>query len=185
MLIGVVGQKGSGKTLFQSILGNYIHVKTGLPLRANYELANSEPVLTTRDIWKLRNEIFCFDELWITMDGRFWKENAELTYWIMQIRHRDILVIYTAQHRSEIEKRVRLATDLFVISQKIKKDNKLIHKYTFLEPDLMSEDTFTIGKSYLIYNPEKFYNLYNTKELIWQIKHVKMSFDEIQELSAN
>lgn len=185
MLIGVIGQKGSGKTLFQSVLGNYVHQKTGLPLRANYALRNSEPVKTTKDIWLLRNEIFCFDELWITMDGRFWKENAELSYWIMQIRHRDILVIYTAQHRSEIEKRVRLATDLFVIAQKARSGNKIIHKYTFLEPDLMNEDVFSIGRTYLISNPELFYNLYDTKELIWQIHHVKMNMDEIQELSAN
>jgi len=185
MLIGVIGQKGSGKTLFQSILGVYVHKKTGLPLRANYALRFSEPVNNTKDIWRLKNEIFCFDELWITMDSRFWKENSELTYWIMQIRHRDILVIYTAQHRSEIEKRVRLATDLFVISQKLIQNNKIVHKYTFLEPDLMSEDTFLIGRTYLISNPEMFYNLYDTKELIWRIKHVKMNFDEIQELSAN
>lgn len=183
MLIGIIGQKGAGKTLFQSILGTYVSQITGLPLRANYALENSEPVKTTIDIWKLRNEVFCFDEIWITMDSRFWKDNAELTYWIMQIRHRDILVLYTAQHRSEIEKRVRLATDLFVICEKQNKNNQRLHKYTFLEPDLMNEDTFKIGRTYLLSNPEKFYNIYNTKQLVWPIDYVKLSMDDIKELS--
>lgn len=184
MLIGIIGKKGSGKTLFLSGLGNYIHFKTGLPLRANYNLQNSAPVKTTKEIWQLREEIFCFDELWITMDSRFWKQNAELSYWIMQIRHRDIIVLYTAQHFSEIEKRVRLATDLYVMCQKVKKE-KIYHKYTFLEPDLFDEMSFKVGRSYLLSSPELLYNTYNTKELIWNIQHIKLSFDDIVELSAN
>jgi len=118
------------------------------------------------------------------MDSRFWKENASLTYWIMQTRKRGVMVFYTAQHRSEIEKRIRLATDIFIFCSPLKIQGKPAHKYTFLEPDLMNEDVFNVGRSYILSSPEKFYSLYDSFKLMWPIEYVKMSDREIQSLST-
>lgn len=180
LAIGIIGAKGSGKTMVMSILGEYLHLQTNAPLRANYSLLNSIPVRTTKDIWQMKREIFCFDEIWITMDSRFWKDNAELSYWIMQIRHREVILLYTAQHRSEIEKRVRLATDLFVLCEAIEKNGRKMHSYTFLEPDIMNEDVFKIGRKYIIDDLFKWYFLYNTRELVFPIEYVKLTMEEIK-----
>lgn len=183
MMIGIIGRMRSGKTLLQSIMANYFVSKTNLTLYANYPLVGSKQVKTTRDIWALNDCIFCFDEIWMTMDSRFWKDNATLTYWIMQTRKRGVLVFYTAQHRSEIEKRVRLATDLFIFCNSIEINGKKGHKYTFLEPDLMDEDCFNIGRSYLLLKPEIWYNLYDSFKLMWPIDYVKMTTEEIKQIS--
>jgi hypothetical protein len=185
MMIGIIGRMRSGKTLLQSILADYLRKKTELELHANYPLKNSSEVKTTKDIWRLNNCIFCFDEIWMTMDSRFWKDNASLSYWIMQTRKRGVMVFYTAQHRSEIEKRVRLATDLFIFCEHKKINNKNAHKYTFLEPDLMNEDKFLIGRSYLLLNPEIWYSLYDSFKLMWPITYVKMSENEIKQISES
>ena len=183
MMIGIIGRMRSGKTLFQSILADYLIKQTGLTLHANYALAGAKQVLTTRDIWGLNDCIFCFDEIWMTMDSRFWKDNASLTYWIMQTRKRGVLVFYTAQHRSEIEKRVRLATDIFIFCQLTEVAGQKAHKYTFLEPDLMNEDVFSVGRTYILEQPERFYGLYNSFKLMWPIEYVMMTNKEIKEIS--
>lgn len=183
MMIGIIGRMRSGKTLLQSILADYLHKQTGLDLWANYPLVNSKQIKTTRDIWGLSECIFCFDEIWMTMDSRFWKENASLSYWIMQTRKRGVLVFYTAQHRSEIEKRVRLATDLFIFCSHLKVNGRNAHKYTFLEPDLMDEDAFIVGRSYVLTKPEVWYTLYDSFKLLWPIKYEKMSESEIKAIS--
>jgi len=183
-MIGIIGRMRSGKTLLQSILASYFSGQTGLTLWANYPLVGSKKVETTRDLWGLNDCVFCFDEIWMTMDSRFWKDNAAMTYWIMQTRKRGVLVFYTAQHRSEIEKRVRLATDIFIFCEHKKINGKDAHKYTFLEPDLMDEDIFKVGRSYLLTKPELWYNLYDSFKLMWPIDHVKVSKKEIMEMSS-
>lgn len=180
MMIGFIGRMRSGKTLMQSILAEYLHEQTGLPIYANYDLKNSISVKTTADIWRLKNCIFCFDEIWLTLDSRFWKDNAILTYWIMQTRKRGVLVFYTAQIRTAVELRFRYATDFLVCCQVAENG----HKYTFLQPDLWDPDQFTIGKSFNLTNADRFYSIYDSFKLMWPIEYVKLSKNEIIELSS-
>lgn len=185
MMVAIIGRMRSGKSLLMSILANtfYQMSKNQYQLWANYSLKNSIEVTSTKQLWKMKNGIFCFDEIWLTMDSHFWKDVSFLTYWIMQTAKRGVVVFYTAQNRHQIEKRTRSATDLFILSNSIVINGKKCHKYTFLIPDLMDEDKFTVGRSYILYEPQNYYNLFDSFKLIWPIKHEKITIDEMRKLS--
>jgi len=159
-----MGKMGSGKTLTQSILANYIHNLTGLPLYANYTLKNAEPIQTALDIWTLKSAIFCFDEIWITMDSRNWKNNIDMTQWVNQTRKKKLLIFYTTQHINQVEMRVRKATDVLIYTERTGNDiwlNFIDYQYQRL------------GRRYLIEKPQRFYDLYNTFEIAKPITKTK------------
>jgi len=160
MLIGVMGKMGSGKTLSMSALGEFLHYKTKAPLYANYSLLNATRVQSLGDIWKMENGIFCFDEMWLTMDARMWKDNVKLSRWVNQTRKKKLIVIYTTQHIRQMELRVREATDLLIYTTKVKDGIGLqFIDYQYQE----------LKRKYYLPNKRKFYFLYNTFETLQPI----------------
>jgi len=118
MLIGLMGKMGAGKTLSMSVLASFLASRTGLPLYSNYSLKDSRPIRNLRDLWEIDSAIFCFDEIWLTMDSRQWKDNVALTRWVNQTRKKKMLVFYTTQHINQVEMRVRKATDILIYCEK-------------------------------------------------------------------
>jgi len=161
MLLGIMGQMGNGKTLSMSMFGTYFAKMAKVPLYANYGLKDSIYVNGIDDIWKIDNAVLCLDELWLTMDARNWKDNVSLTRWINQTRKKRLLVLYTTQHINQIEMRVRKATDVLFYVQKVGQD----HRITYVDYQYDR-----LGKTYILSNPQQFYKLYDTFEVLNPLK---------------
>jgi type IV secretory pathway VirB4 component len=161
MLVGIMGRQGSGKTLLMSLLVQIIHQKTGLPIFANYKsLRNANYINKISQIWGLNSAIFCFDEIWLTLDSRSFRDNLELTRWINQVRKKGIITFYTTQHINQVDLRVRNATDILIYCEKNPKNsNERI--YTFVDYQYKQ-----IGKKCSLNQIEKLFYLYNSYETL-------------------
>jgi len=148
---------GAGKTLTMSILASYLAKKLGVPLYSNYSLQNSQKITSLEQLWKIDSAIFCFDEIWLTLDARLWKDNTILTRWVNQTRKKKMIVFYTTQHVRQVELRVRNATDVLIYCDKKPNEG---HWLQFIDYQYQQ-----LGKKYLLYKPEAFYPLYNTFEI--------------------
>jgi hypothetical protein len=159
MLIGMMGKMGAGKTLSMSTLATFLHKQTGAPLYANYQLEGAQKIESFNDLMKVDTAIFCFDEMWLSMDARQWKDNVRLTQWINQTRKKKLIILYTTQHIRQIELRARNATDILVYCEKTPQG----HWLTFVDWAYK-----TIGRRYLIPHEaaQKFYHLYDTFEVL-------------------
>jgi len=159
MLVGIMGKMGSGKTLSMSILASYLARLTKTPLAANYHLKGADKVESLMDVTKRQSEIFCFDEIWLSMDSRLWKDNVRLTRWVNQTRKKKMIVFYTTQHIRQVEMRMRNATDVLIYCDKTPEG----HWLTFVDWQYK-----TIGRRYLIphSSAKRFYGLYNTYEVL-------------------
>ena len=162
MLIGIMGKMGAGKTLTMSMLATYMAQRSNAPLWANYGLLNANRIKNREQLWKMENGIFCFDELWLTLDARNWENNVLLTHWVNQTRKKKLLVFYTTQHIRQVELRVRNGTDILIYCEK--KDNGQI-KLTFIDWQYRE-----IGRQVSLNNNydimRKFYGLYDTYEIV-------------------
>jgi len=161
MLIGIMGKMGSGKTLSMSILASFLHYATHAPLFANYHLENAQIINQKRDIWDMQDGIFCFDEIWLTLDSRLWKDNTFLTRWVNQTRKKKMIVFYTTQHIRQVELRVRNATDVLIFCER---------KNSGIWLSFIDWQYQTLGKKFLISKPSRFYSLYDTYEVLQPIK---------------
>ena len=159
MLVGIMGKMGTGKTLSQTILMQYLHKVTGVPLAANYTMANASLVGSLMDITAKDSEVFGFDEIWLSADAREWSNNVKLTQWVNQTRKKKMIVFYTTQHIRQVEMRIRNATDVLIVCEKTDEG----HWLTFIDYQYK-----TIGRRYLIPHDvaKKFYNLYDTYEVL-------------------
>jgi len=158
--MGFMGNMGTGKTLSQTAIATLLHKVSGVPLFANYGLKDSTLITKMSELWDLDSAILCLDEIWINMDARLWKDNVFLTRFINQTRKKRLLVLYTTQHIRQVELRVRNATDILVLCEKTADGiylNFIDWQFRFL------------GRRFLLAEPERFYHLYNTFELVHPI----------------
>ena len=161
MLIGIMGKMGAGKTLSASILASYLSRATGAPLYANYALRGATRMKTMQDIFGLNSAILVFDEMWLTMDSRQWKDNVFLTRWINQTRKKKMIVFYTTQHIRQIEMRARNATDILIYCENTGDG----HWLQFIDWQYRE-----LGRKYLLQHPKRFYPLYDTFEVLEPLK---------------
>jgi len=157
MLAGFMGKMGSGKTLWMSVLASYISKLSGLPIYANYNLRGAKRLYTLEDLWAVDKGIICFDEAWITLDSRNFGKNVDLTHWINQTRKKQLLVLYSTQHISQIEMRMRKGTDfLFYTFRRGSSFNAQVVDYQYGQ----------LGRKLSLASPKPFFDLYNTFELV-------------------
>lgn len=163
MLVGIFGNMGSGKTLLMTILSKYAEKKTGYPVYANYPLKNSVLVTRFKELLEIENGILSMDELWVSMDSRQSDFNVNLSRFIMWTRKKNILLYFTSQLPSQVDKRVRHACDLWVGCEHLGKMVRPFFRYTFL-----NGLTGTILKAIKIPDSkaEKFYSEYDSFKVI-------------------
>lgn len=140
-----------------SILATYLHKITKAPLHDNYGLAQSSPIENMESMAALEGGIFCFDEIWLSMDSRMWADNVRASRWVNQTRKKKMIVFYTTQHIRQVEMRVRNATDVLIYCEKSPEG----HWLQFIDWQYR-----TLGKRYLIGNPRPFYGLYDTYKVL-------------------
>ena len=163
MLVGIMGKMGTGKTLTQTILSNYLHIKTKVPIYANYTLKKVPytHITSLKELWNINNGIVCLDEIWLSMDSRMWKDNVQVTRFINQTRKKKITLFFTTQHIKQVEMRVRNATDILIYCEHKPEGHWLYFiDYQYGE----------IGRKYLLTNRERFFDLYDTFEVLSPMK---------------
>lgn len=158
MLIALVGDQGTGKSLVASVFGNLFKDILKVPLYANYELKNSkERIKNLQRLYEIEKGIVILDEFWLTADSRTFKNNVVISQFINQTRKKDLLVIYTTQYLNQIDLRIRQATDY------------LFHCEKNLENIVITAVNFKSGKilkKLVLNSPQQFYELYNTREVL-------------------
>lgn len=132
-LIGIVGDRGDGKTLLLTALLREDY-DNGLNIFSNYSLFFPKPRFkgqlppqkrTFKDIVtmpeELRNASVGLDELHIGADSRqsMNKSNLILSKLITQMRKRNLDVYYTTQRLNSIDKRLRQQTDFFIMVERV------------------------------------------------------------------
>lgn len=168
MFIGFTGGLGSGKTKGMVYFGRYFNYLCKLPVYTNFYTSFGIQVQTWKELTEQNSAIVLLDELYILMDSRFsgavkFSKNSSVfrTHFMLQTRKKNMIVMYTSQSMSQIDKRVKLITDYIFLCEKLKG----IHRYTQLD---MS--TNMIGKTYRIKNINEANNWYNTNEIINYLK---------------
>jgi len=172
-MIGVIGRMGQGKTLSMTVLGCYLAYKTksSIVSRHKVNIAGTKQIKTVEDIWATGRTVLMWDEIWIDVDSREYDKNVDLSRFAMYTRKKEIIMMYTAQHFSQVEKRIRKATDIIISCEKrIIIDRKTGKKKKTHRLTMIDGHTNNVYKILTINNPEKFYHLYNTNEIIEPLK---------------
>jgi len=178
MLMGLIGRMGQGKTLTMTAFGSFLAYKTGATLYSRHTVLGSITVNKISQIWEMENAIFLYDEAWVDMDSRDWKNNIDITRWIQQSRKKDLIVMYSVQHYSQIEKRMRKATDILGFCEKYnwteyKKDilgHIIMKEKTGIKLTIVDAHTGRIFKIIKIKDIVPFFGLYDTYEVIKPLK---------------
>lgn len=167
MLISIVGEMGSGKTLALTYLAYRKYLK-GMRVYANYHITFpkfpnfKEPdvrfVNKLEDVLAMRDGFFAGDELWLNCDSRMsaTKKNKFTTNILAKSRKRDIHIGYTTQNFHQIDKRIRDVTD-FIAFPQLNKDE------TICRLEVMTLPQMTPMKTYKFRTAELF-KMFDTRE---------------------
>ena len=175
MIVLYKGARGRGKTLtmikdsYNYYLNNWDIYSNMKSLKFAKYLSNEFILKIDKKEKKLYNCVLVIDEIQTLFDSRnsSTKESRNFSYFIQQIRKRDIILLTTTQFSNTMDKRLRQHIDIIV-------NPKFLKKYDVCEVfyvDLRTIEDMEIGLSEpesckLVYNAEKIFGLYDTKELI-------------------
>lgn len=183
MIIGIIGDRGSGKTLFQTYLA-HCDFEQGREIYANYHLKFDYKLLDLKDLLskiqnkeQLKNATLLLDEVHIFFESRRSgsKKNLAGSYLATQSRKRSLDIIYTTQYLGQVEKRLRDNTDYLVRAFKL---DETLYKYDiYKKMDSLTLDTgdYEVVKTLFIRgdNCQKIYDMYDTEEIIMDIGDVE------------
>lgn len=163
VLIGIIGELGSGKTLSLTYMAlrNYYKNKT---IYSNYKLNFPyKPISNVDDIVGMKNGFLCADELWTWVDSRVSgsKKNKFITMVLAKSRKRGIDIGYTAQYFKSIDVRIRSVTDFIALP-------KLNDKETICTLPVYSNPSFKLQKIFK-FRAGQIFKLYDTNEEIEEL----------------
>ena len=172
MIVGIVGDMGSGKTLLMTaLLLNDSKEKKGI--FTNYNVKFPRKLLDIHEVENLftidlKSKIsFGIDEMHIFMDSRSASKNRVISYWILQTRKRGIDLYYTTQYFHQIDRRLRNAT-LYKIECNNYGDEKSPNLMfsVFKRVEMNDDEIWTPIKDFIIADIHKYFKFYDTTELI-------------------
>ena len=175
MIIGIVGDIGSGKTLILTAFLYYDFLVDNKKIYANYGLKFKHITLDFSIIEKLFDENlnkeidFAIDEMHIFMDSRTSakKKNRILSYWILQTRKRNIDLFYSTQFFGQVDKRLRDATSFKIECNNLGSEKNPIFLFSlFKRINVDSLDDWIKIKDFTLKNCVNYYKLFDTFELI-------------------
>jgi len=186
MLTIILGDLGSGKTLFMTIIAYKSKYKT---IYSNYTLKIPKKKVkkfTTEILFdeNLKNCLVLIDEVYTLVDARNFQTslNKIMSYILFQSRKKNLDIYVTAQLLSTIEKRFRLMANYLVQCENI------INGFLYTLTDLYSMTSKQIFLPLKI--AKKFYRYYDTNELIrpekdtnpFNIKEAEQIYEEIKKI---
>lgn len=163
------GRRGSGKTLTM-VKDAYKYKKLGWRVLSNITLGFSEIVTSDyllsldRDS-DLRDAVLVIDEIEVFFDSRSWNSNVskKFSYFLQQIRKRNIIILCTAQFVTLVDLRLRQQIDILALPN-FNKNNFLVSTYYV---DLTSFESSKIPDYRgSLYYAKPIFSLYDTEEMV-------------------
>jgi len=193
VLIAIVGELGSGKTLTLAYMcwNNWVKKKrkifTNFPLFGipHVMIKSIEgffkmipPETTEEEIFKGEEKFFAGDELWRWVDSRMIgmgarERNKIISNILLASRKSFVTIAYTTQSLHQIDKRILDVTDL-VFCPQMSPDKKYITVYIFSG----GRKPYPSGIPPFIFNCEPIYAIYNTFYKVQEITEKQEDFSE-------
>ena len=172
MLISVLGNLGSGKTLFLA----YMSSKIKREIYSNFKLNIDNYVkLEVVSLLNLPNNIDVFiDEGYTWLESRVSNKvlNRYLSYILLQSRKRTINIFITAQLFSTVDIRFRHQSDILIFCNKIKKSFQ--YKILNVRNNIYKNFIFPFDIA------KKYYDIYDTYEIVEPYQKEQMEFTILQ-----
>lgn len=164
------GPRGTGKTIGM-IKDGIRYKEKGYKILSNFwtnfsEIVPNEFILELDKHADLYNCVILIDEIQTLFDSRSFatQSNKTFSYFLQQIRKRNIHILCTTQYSNTIDLRLRQHIDIVAFPQFIKEFNICKIKYF----DITQQESFDQKMIYgeIWFKAEKLFDCYNTKELI-------------------
>lgn len=176
MIIGIIGKRGSGKTLTMAKEIAEL-VRKGRTVYTNFHISK-EPFtkkqqerikLVSDDFFKNYKDMKLYncgvflDEIYVYIDSRtsMSKRNKIMSYFFNQTRKRDVDLYYTTQFLHQVDRRLRSNTEMFIFPKLFKKkgsnDVWIRLNYMLVGDNKQFKETY-LGNNYFKY--------YKTDEII-------------------
>lgn len=124
LVVGIVGLKGSGKTLVLTIL-LFMAYLNGRKVYTNYRVFFPHEILDIEKMIKLdislKNAVIGISEMHMICDARRHgkKQNILMSYFVLQSRHRSVDLYYDSQFERQVDIRIVDNTDMNIISENL------------------------------------------------------------------
>lgn len=174
-IVGILGKRGSGKTLLLTYLLWYYAKRESLPIFTNYgaDIPNME--CTTMDtafmksFFDTKGEAFLsmkggligIDEFPVFLDAYDFRTKASkvFSYFVVQTRKRNVSLFYTAQQPRLVPIRIRDNTDLFIYPR-LEGTTLFYDVYDYEAPFMSFKHTLQIPRI------DKIFGWYDTEQII-------------------
>lgn len=170
------GKRGCGKTL-SMVKDGYKHYLRGWKIYSNFYTSfstymNEDEIVSLNEESPYFNCVIMIDEIQILFDARRSgrKQNLNFSYFIQQIRKRNIIILCASQFSNTIDMRLRQHVDILAYPSFDKLTQVCEVRYvdiTSTEMDIFDiglEKTFKIGIR--IFQAQQIFPLYDTNQLI-------------------
>lgn len=175
MIVLYKGARGRGKTLTM-IKDSFIYKSDGLKVYNNMQKCkvgvyktNEEILSINKDDKKFFNCVLVIDEIQSLFDSRrsMKKTNLDFSYFLQQIRKRNIILLCTTQYTNTIDLRLRQHIDIIAIPRHNKDYD--VCQVDYVDVTSIEDQEFGMSeplKISLVYNAKNVYPLYDTEEMI-------------------
>jgi len=180
LILGIIArskiqQFGCGKTLFLTYkVIEYLQKYSNKNVYANYTIKKDN--IDYFDFFdfienseEYKNSIIAIDEISQYIDSRVSnsKTNRFFTKIINQSRKYNSIILYTAQHEMEYDKRLREKTNYYFLIEKIWEESEVsTNKLFVVDLAIYLNQQFHILNSFYFRPKRQLYELYNTYELV-------------------
>lgn len=191
VVVGLVGEMRSGKTLLTAIMLHDDHVK-GKPIISNFNLSFPHEKLDVNSLdLAIRDKNTDYfdgksigiDEIHVFMDARGagQKRNKMLSYFLTQSGKLDTTIYWTSQFMRQVDVRLRLNTQILykirryiihkgqkvALRQDDKRTDFLIDAHKYFLRDSPKGMVFLYQKTITLKNPSKYFSLYDTRQRVY------------------
>ena len=182
MIIMYKGRRGAGKTLTMvkdalSFYDNGWTIYSNFDISIPYKKISNEDIINLPNNKGIRDCVLMIDEIQTIIDSRrsMKSDNLNFSYFIQQIRKRNIILLCTTQFTRTTDLRLREHVDI-IVKPKINLNYPIVEAQYF---DITSEeDLGFIESRIIIFNPALVWGLYDTNEIkdsvnVKSVKEVK------------
>lgn len=183
MLIGIIGNIGSGKSLLNRVLMEF----SERDILANFNVSEVERYkrLELLDLLNLKDNVDIFiDEgyTWLESRTSLKKVNRFISYIILQSRKRQIDIYITVQLFGSIDLRFRENCDIIIVCQALKNKKKQLLGFNYRILEKRYNGFYLRNSLFLSYDTAKlFFNLYDTYEIIQPADYLNLQLDILKD----